>query len=246
MGLFLGLLLAAATGPDPARLAGVRYSDAGDVGRIRAAAWRPSDARNGGRSVLLVAPGRMVLDWRTDGASCSFTSRRSASGWALRVDCGGGPAMATWSWLPGGGVRTSVFQLAAPQMSDAQVELVRFDRDFAQVEKEYRARYRQESLQKLAGRWEDASGSAEVVLDPRRPALGGRSAEVQAAPCLPLGAMPGAGEAICLSVVSGDDRLFLVQQEDRLFECAWDEGGEGAVFDLAQGSRIFTRAATRP
>lgn len=244
MGLFLGLLLAAARGLYPARLRNVRYSEAADVGRIRAAAWRPSDPRNGGRSVLFTGPGRMVLDWRTDGAACSFSSRRSGGGWTLLVDCGGGPARASWTWLPGGGARTSVFQLAAPQMSDGQVELVRFERGFAEVEKEYRARYREASLRKLAGRWEDASGSTAVTLDPRRPALGGRPAEVQAEPCLPLAAAPGTAQVICLSIAAGDEKLLLAEQGGRLFECAWDESGDGAVFDLAQGSRIFTRAAS--
>lgn len=246
MGLLIGLLLAAAPGPDPARLVNVRYSEARDVGRIRAAEWRPSDPRNGGRSILFSAPGRMVLDWRTDGASCSFTSRRRGGVWALFVDCGSGRSAASWSWLPGGGARTSVFQLAAPQMNDAEVELARFDRGFAEVEKEYRRRYWQASLRRLAGRWEDASGSAEVVLDPRRPALGGRPAEVQAEPCLPLAAPPGTAEVICLSIAAGDERLLLAEQGERLFECAWDEAGEGAVFDLAQGSRIFTRTPLRP
>lgn len=246
MGLLIGLLLAAAPGPDPARLLKVRYSEAGDVGRIRAAAWRPSDPRNGGRSVFFPSPGRMVLDWRSDGASCSFTSRRSGAGWALLVDCGSGPSRATWSWLPRGGARTSVFQLSAPQMSDADVELARFDLGFAEVEKEYRARYREASLRKLAGRWEDASGSAEVDLDPRHPGLGGRPAEVQAEPCLPLAAPPGAAGVVCLSVAAGDERLLLAEQGERLFECTWDESAEGAVFDLSQGSRIFTRTAPRP
>ena len=246
MGLLIGLLLAATPGPDPARLVNVRYSEAGDVGRVRAATWHPSDPRNGGRSVLFTAPGRMVLDWRTDGAFCSFTSRRRGGGWALLVDCGSGPSPARWAWLPGGGVRTSVFQLAAPQMSEAEVELSRFDLGFAEVEKEYRAGYRQASLRKLAGRWEDASGSAEVVLDPRHPALGGRPAEVQAEPCLPLAAPPGAAGVICLSVSAGDERLLLAEQGERLFECTWDESAEGAVFDLAQGSRIFTRTSPRP
>ena len=246
MGLLIGLLLAAAPGPDPARLVNVRYSEAGDVGRIRAAAWHPSDPRNGGRSVRFTSPGRMVLDWRTDGASCRFTSRRSGGNWALLVDCGGGPSPAGWSWLPGGRARTSVFQLAAPQMSDAQVELVRFETGFAEVEKEYRARYRQASLRKLAGRWEDASGTVEVVLDPRHPVLGGRPAEVQAEPCLPLAAPSGAAGVICLSIAAGDERLLLVEQGERLFECAWDESGEGAVFDLAQGARILARTAPRP
>jgi len=242
MGLLIGLLLAAAPDPDPARLQNVRYSEAGDVSRIRAAAWHPSDPRNGGRSVLFTAPGRMVLDWRTDGATCTFTSRRSRGGWALLVDCGAGASRASWSWLAGGGARTSVFQLAAPQMSDADVLLTRFDRSFAEVETEYRARYRQASLQQLAGRWEDASGSAEVVLDPRRPSLGGRPAQVQAEPCVPLAAPPDTAQVICLSIVAGEERLLLAQQGERLYECAWDEAGDGAVFDLAQGFRIFTRA----
>lgn len=246
MGLLFALLLNAVANPDPARLANVRYSEASDVGRIRAAAWRPSDPRNGGRSVRFTSPGRMVLDWRTDGATCSFTSRSAGPGWTLFVDCGGGPARASWTWLLGGGARTGIFQLAAPQMGDAPVELLRFDRDFAQVEKEYRVGYRKASLRKLSGIWEDASGSANFVLDPEQPALAGRRVEVLADTCLPLAAGPGTAASICLSLDTGDQRLMLVEQGERLYECSWDESSDGAVFDLSQGSRIFTRAPPPP
>ena len=241
----IGVLLAST---DPASLKNVRYSEAGDVQRIKAAEWRPADPRNGFRSVRFVAPGRMVLDWRVDGATCNFASRREGSEtWALTIDCGSGPAGARWTWLPGGGARTSVFQIAAPQMPDAQVELARFDRDFAEVEKQYRASFRLGALRKLSGKWEDASWDTEVVLDPSRPALGGRPAQVAASPCLPYAAAPGTSPVICLSVAAdGADKLMLVEQGERLFECEWDEGGDGALYDLAKGSRIFTRATPRP
>lgn len=243
MGPLLAVLLSAAPGLDPARLVHAGYAEASDVERIRAAAWRPSDPRNGGRSVRFVAPGRMVLDWRTDGASCGFTSRRDGSSWALSVDCGSGPSRALWTWLPDGGARTSVFLVAAPQMAEATVTLARFDRDFAAVEKEYRADYRLRALRRLTGRWQDASWEVELALDPQRPALEGRPAQVQAEPCLPLGAEPGDAHRICLSVTAGSSRVQLVEQGDRLYECEWDEGPDGAQFDLAHGSRIFSRAA---
>lgn len=241
------LLLGAASGPDPARLSSVRFSEAGDVERIRAGSWKPSDPHNGGRSVRFVAPGRMVLDWRTDGAACTFASRRDGDGWALTVDCGAGRARARWKWLPGGGARTSAFLVAAPQMTEPQVDLVRFDRDFGAVEKEYRADYRLRALRRLDGRWEDASWETEVVLDLRNPSLNGRAAQVQAEPCLPLAPEPGTAHRICLSVAAeGLPKLQLVEQGDRLFECEWDESVDGAQFDLAHGSRIFTRTPASP
>ena len=244
----LALILLAAAGQDPALLHNVRYAEAADVQRIKSAEWRPTDPRNGGRSVRFVAPGRMVLDWRIDGANCNFASRREQESWALTVDCGAGPSAARWTWLPGGGARTSVFQVAAPQMSDALVELARFDRDFAEVEKQYRADYRLRALRKLSGKWEDASWETEIVFDPQRPALGGRPALISATPCLPLAAAPGTAPVICLSVATdgSSDKLMLVEQGERLFECEWDEGGDGALYDLAKGSRIFSRAMPRP
>jgi hypothetical protein len=243
MGPLFAVLLASAPGPDPARLAGVRFAEAGEVQRVRAGSWRPSDPRNSGRSVRFVSPGRMVLDWRTDGVTCGLSSRRDGAGWALSVDCGSGPSAARWDWLPGGGARTSVFLVAAPQMSEAAVELARFDRDFAAVEKEYRTDYRLRALHRLTGRWLDAGWEVQVVLDAQRPALDGRPAQVEAEPCLPLAAEPDAAHRICLSVTAdGGDRLQLVEQGDRLYECAWDEGPDGAQYDLARGSRIFSRA----
>ncbi len=243
LGPLFAALLAAGPGLDPARLVNLRFAEAGEVQRIQAGTWRPSDPRNGGRSVRFVAPGRMVLDWRTDGAACAFRSRRDREGWALTVDCGAGPARAHWTWTANGGARTSVFLVAAPQMAEPSIELVRFDRDFAAVEKQVRAEFRERALRKLAGRWEDASWETEVILDSHRPALRGRPAVVQAEPCRPLGTPPTAAPVICLSLAAeGADRLMLVEQGERLFECEWDEGGDGAQYDLAHGSRIFTRA----
>src|SRR5258706_10463466 len=243
----LALILLASAGQDPALLHNVRYAEAADVQRIKAAEWRPTDPRDGGRSVRFVAPGRMVLDWRIDGATCNFASRREQDGWALTIDCGSGPSPARWTWLPGGGARTSVFQVAAPQMSDALVDLAKFDRDFADVEKQYRADFRLRALRKLAGKWEDASWETEIVFDPQRPALGGRPALVLASPCLPLAAAPGTAPVICLSVTAeGAQKLLLVDQDDRLFDCEWAEGGDGALYDLAKSSPTFTRATPRP
>lgn len=253
MGPLLAVLLSTAPGPgpDPARLVNLRFSEASEVERVRAGSWRPSDPRNGGRSVRFLGRGRMVLDWRADAATCSFSSRRERRSWTLTIDCGAGPERARWTWLPGGGARTNAFLVAAPQMTDAQLTLVRFDRDFAQVEKQYRAEYRERALQKLSGRWMDASWETEIMLDPQRLTLQGRPVQVVASPCRALGAAASAEPVICVSVkAESGPKVQLVEQGERLFECEWDEAGDGAQYDLAKGSRIFARApaatAARP
>jgi hypothetical protein len=247
MGFLIALLLAV-PGTDPARLANVRLADAADVQRIRAGSWRPSDPRNGRRSVHFVAPGTVVVDRGMEFARCRFASRPDRTGWALRVACGGAaPAPAHWTWLSDGRARTNLFEIAAPQMRDSQVELVRFDRDFGSVERQYRADFRLRSLRDLAGRWRDASWSTELVLDPKGATLGGKPAQLEAEPCLDLVAGRDALPVTCLSLTALDEpRLMLVSQGVRLFECEWDQSDDGARFDLAKGSRIFSRAPAGP
>jgi hypothetical protein len=197
-------------------------------------------------SVRFQAPGQLELDWGHETESCRLEATRAGAGFDLLLDCGGALRRGRWIGLEPGRAR---LELAG----ERAWTLVALPESFEQIVAAAEARYAQQHLPALAGRYRDASGS-ELVLEADGPVwLDGSQQTARLLECLDLDAQPEDGpppRIPCLHVQPGGDPdagpVILGAAADgagALVEGAVSEDAhpDGRPFERKQGGRLYTR-----